>query len=148
MSKFDDLRQEIKILYEDNIHLNEWISAQEQSNDNQVGEICKNFLQVLEAFEWAEATIHERGLDQSKISTSAIARMLTAKTKLLEVLESYGVKKIEFADGVFDAVKGKIVGTVVDNEKEDGVVANIVRDGFYRKDKLLRMAEVQVVKNN
>ena len=148
MSKFDDLREEIKRLYNDNLQLNNWLSTQEQSNDNKVGEICKDFLQVLESFEWAEATIHERGLDQSKISTSAIARMLTAKTKLLEVLESYGVRRIEFADGNFDAAKGKIVGTVADNEKEDGQVARIARDGFYRKDKLLRQAEVIVVKNN
>ena len=147
MSKFDDIRYEIKNLINDNIQLNNWISTQEQSSDNQVGEICKKFLEVLESFEWAEATIHERGLDQSRISTSAIARMLTAKTKLLEVLESYGVYKIDFPDGVFDAAKGKIVGTVVDEEKPDGTVAAITRDGFYRKEKLLRMAEVTVVKN-
>lgn len=147
MSKFDDIREEIKRLYDDNIRLNDWISSQEQASDNQVGEICKNFLQVLESFEWAEATIHERGLDQSKISTSAIARMLTAKQKLLEVLESYGVHKVEFPGGVFDAAKGKVVGTVADSEKEDGTVVRIERDGFCRKDKLLRMADVIVVKN-
>ena len=70
MSKFDDIREEIKKLHEENIRLNTWISTQEKSNDNHVSEICKDFLQVLESFEWAEATIHERGLDQSKISTS------------------------------------------------------------------------------
>lgn len=148
MSKFDDIREEIKNILDDNIQLNNWISTQEQSVDNQVGEMCKDFLQVLEAFEWAEDTIHERGLDQSKISTSAIARMLTAKTKLIEVLEGYGVKKVEFENGMFDASKAKIKGTVVDNEKEDGTVTTIVKDGFYRKDKLLRMAEVFVVKNS
>jgi molecular chaperone GrpE (heat shock protein) len=148
MSKYDDIREEIKHLFEDNIQLNNWISAQEQSNDNQVGEMCREFLKVLESFEWAEATIHERGLDQSRISTSAIARMLTAKTKLLEVLEQYGVRKVEFPNGVFDATKAKIVGTVKDDEKPDGTVASISRDGFYRKEKLLRQAEVIVVKNN
>ena len=148
MSKFDDIREEVKRLYEDNMQLNNWISTQEQSSDNQVGEICKDFLQVLEAFEWAETTIHERGLDQSKISTSAIARMLTAKTKLLEVLEHYGVNKVGFPEGEFDAVKAKIVGTEANEEKADGTVLRIVRDGFYRKDRLLRQAEVIVVKNS
>ena len=73
---------------------------------------------------------------------------MTAKTKLLEVLESYDVKKLTFDKGVFDAAKGKIVGNVADEEKEDGLVASIVKDGFIRKDKLLRKAEVLVVKNN
>ena len=148
MSKFDDIREEIKKLHEENIRLNTWISTQETSNDNQVSEICKDFLQVLEAFEWAEATIHERGLDQSKISTSAIARLLTAKTKLLEVLESHGVKKVEFYNGVFDSAKGKIKGSVADSEKEDGTVASIEKDGFVRNGKILRPAEVIVVKND
>ena len=131
-----------------NYQLNNWVSSQEEAKDNQVGDICKDFLQVLEAFEWAEATIHERGLDQSKISTSAIARMLTAKTKLLDVLESHGVKKVEFEDDVFDAAKGKIVGSVPNENKPDGVVDHIQRDGFYRKERLLRPAEVVLVKNS
>ena len=110
--------------------------------------MCKDFLQVLEAFEWAQDTIHERGLDQSRISMGVIQRMLTAKTKLLEVLDGYGVKKINFPNGVFDAAKGQIVGTEADDEKEDGVVLKITRDGFMRKEKLLRKADVVVVKNN
>ena len=47
MSKFDEIREEIKRLYDDNLQLNNWISSQEQASDNQVGEICKDFLQVL-----------------------------------------------------------------------------------------------------
>ena len=147
MSKIDEIREEIKKLYEDNIQLNNWISTQEQSSDNQVGEICKDFLQVLESFEWAEDTIHDRGLDQSRISTGVIQYMLTAKSKLLEVLEHYGVKKVEFPDDVMDASKAKIVGTEPSEEKEDGTVLRIRRDGFMRKDKLLRKAEVILVKN-
>lgn len=148
MSKFDDIREEIKKLHEENIKLNTWISAQEKANDNQVSEICKDFLQVLESFEWAEATIHERGLDQSKISTSAIARLLTAKTKLLEVLGNHGVKNVEFYDGAFDPAKGKIKGSVADTEKENGTVAKIEKPGFTRNGKILRPAEVIVVKND
>lgn len=147
MSKLDEIREEIKKLYEDNIQLNNWISTQEQSSDNQVGEMCKDFLQVLEAFEWAEDTIHERGLDQSRISTGAIQYMLTAKSKLLEVLEHYGVKKVEFPGDVMDASKAKIVGSEPNEEKEDGAVLRIKRDGFVRKDKLLRKADVILVKN-
>ena len=147
MSKIDEIRGEIKKLYEDNIQLNNWISTQEQSSDNQVGEMCRDFLQVLESFEWAEDTIHERGLDQSRISTGAIQYLLTAKTKLLEVLEHYGVKRVEFPNGTMDASKAQILGTEPSEEMEDGQVLRIKRDGFVRKDKLLRKAGVILVKN-
>jgi molecular chaperone GrpE (heat shock protein) len=148
MSKFDDLRDEIKRLCDENKKMANWSSSQKDSNDNLVSDVCKEFLQVLESFEWAEATIHERGLDQSRISTSAISRLLTAKTKLLEVLEHYGVYRVTFENGKYDASKAKIVGSVVDNDKEDGTVARIEKDGFIRNDKLLRMAEVTIVKNS
>ncbi len=148
MSKFDDLRDEIKRLCDENKRMANWNSSQKDSSDNLVGDMCKDFLQVLESFEWAEATIHERGLDQSRISTSAISRLLTAKTKLIEVLGHYGVYRVTFDNGEFDASKAKIVGTVEDNEKKDGTVAQIEKDGFVRKDRLLRMAEVKIVKNS
>ena len=148
MSKFDDLRDEIKRLCDENKKMANWSSSQKDSNDNLVSDVCKEFLQVLESFEWAEAAIHERGLDQSRISTSAISRLLTAKTKLLEVLEHYGVYRVTFENGKYDASKAKIVGSVVDNDKEDGTVARIEKDGFIRNDKLLRMAEVTIVKNS
>ena len=148
MSKFDDLRDEIKRLCDENKKMANWSSSQKDSNDNLVSDVCKEFLQVLESFEWAEATIHERGLDQSRISTSAISRLLTAKTKLLEVLEHYGVYRVTFENGKYDASKAKIVGSVVDNDKEDGTVARIEKDGFIRNEKLLRMAEVTIVKNS
>ena len=148
MSRIDELRDEIKKLFEENSRLNNWISTQEQSSDNQVGEICKDFLQVLEAFEWAEDSIHERGLDQSRICKGAIDRLLTAKEKLLEVLDRYGVKKIDFSNGVMDASRAQIVGSEPDEEKEEGTVLRIQRDGFFRKEKLLRKADVILVKNN
>ena len=148
MSKFDDLRDEIQRLCDENKKMANWSSSQKDSNDNFVSDMCKDFLQVLESFEWAEATIHERGLDQSRISTSAISRLLTAKTKLMEVLEHYGVYRVTFENGKYDASKAKIVGSVVDNDKEDGTVARIEKDGFIRNDKLLRMAEVTIVKNS
>ncbi|MBO4606844.1 MAG: nucleotide exchange factor GrpE [Prevotella sp.] len=147
MSKIDDVRDYIRTVLDDNIKLNNWISTQEKVSDDKVGDICKDFLQVLEQFEWAEATIHERGLDQSKISTSAITRMLTAKQKLLEVLEIYGVKKVTFPDGMVNP-KANIVETVADPEKRDGQVVEVRREGFFRKDKLLRPADVVVVRND
>ena len=130
MSKINDVREYVRRSLEENIKLNNWISTQEKVNDDHIGDICKDFLQVLEAFEWAEETIHERGLDQSKISTSAITRMLTAKSKLLEVLESYGVKKVTFPDGKMNSVMAVVVDTVANPEKVDNTVVSVLKDGF------------------
>ena len=106
-------------------------------------------MQVLESFEWAEASIHERELDKSKISTGAITRLLTAKTKLLEVLQTYGVKMVTFPEGKLGSNNSmvKVVSTVKDPEKADDTVVKVVKDGFYRKNRLLRQAEVIIVKN-
>ena len=149
MSKIDEVREYIKSSFEENIKLNNWISTQEKVNDDKISDICKDFLQVLESFEWAEASIHERELDKSKISTGAITRLLTAKTKLLEVLQTYGVKMITFPEGKLSSNNSmvKVVSTVKDPEKADDTVVKVVKDGFYRKNRLLRQAEVIIVKN-
>ena len=55
---------------------------------------------------------------------------------------------MEFYNDVFDPEKGKIKGSVEDNEKENGTVARIEKDGFTRNGKILRQAEVIVVKND
>ncbi len=149
MSKIDEVREYIKSSFEENIKLNNWISTQEKVNDDKISDICKDFLQVLESFEWAEASIHERELDKSKISTGAITRLLTAKTKLLEVLQTYGVKMVTFPEGKLSSNNSmvKVVSTVKDPEKADDTVVKVVKDGFYRKNRLLRQAEVIIVKN-
>ena len=149
MSKIDEVREYIKASFEENIKLNNWISTQEKVNDDKISDICKDFLQVLESFEWAEASIHERELDKSKISTGAITRLLTAKTKLLEVLQTYGVKMVTFPDGKLGANNNmvKVVNTVKDPEKADDTVVKVVKDGFFRKSRVLRQAEVIIVKN-
>ncbi len=149
MSKIDEVREYIKSSFEENIKLNNWISTQEKVNDDKISDICKDFLQVLESFEWAEASIHERELDKSKISTGAITRLLTAKTKLLEVLQTYGVKMVTFPEGKLGSNNSmvKVVSTVKDPEKADDTVVKVVKDGFYRKNRLLRQAEVIIVKN-
>ena len=149
MSKIDEVREYIKSSFEENIKLNNWISTQEKVNDDKISDICKDFLQVLESFEWAEASIHERELDKSKISTGAITRLLTAKTKLLEVLQTYGVKMVTFPEGKLSSNNSmvKVVSTVKDPEKADYTVVKVVNDGFYRKNRLLRQAEFIIVKN-
>ena len=149
MSKIDEVREYIKSSFEENIKLNNWISTQEKVNDDKISDICKDLLQVLESFEWAEASIHERELDKSKISTGAITRLLTAKTKLLEVLQTYGVKMVTFPEGKLGSNSSmvKVVSTVKDPEKADDTVVKVVKDGFYRKNRLLRQAEVIIIKN-
>lgn len=128
-----------------NRRLEKWISTQEHAMDERVTAICQDFMQVVEAFNWAENTIHERGLDQSRVSTQAIQRLLTAKAKLVEVLANYGVERISFGNERPDAERANIIGTEPDEERPEGAVLRVERDGFQRRGHILRKADVIIV---
>ena len=127
-----------------NRRLEKWISAQEQAMDDRVGAICQDFIQVVDAFDKAEETIHERGYDQSKLSTEAIKRLLQAKSKLIEVLGNYGVEILTFGEGRPDSERATVVGKEATDSQPEGTVTAIVHDGFQRRGQILRKADVIV----
>jgi molecular chaperone GrpE (heat shock protein) len=72
---------------------------------------------------------------------------LNAKKKALSVLEKFDVKKIEFEDGHSIPELCSVADTEPDPDKKSGDIISIEREGYTRKGKLLRAAEVVIVKN-
>ena len=127
-----------------NRRLEKWISAQEHAMDERVSAICHDFIQVIDAFDKAEETIHDRRYDESKLSTEAIKRLLQAKSKLIEVLGNYGVERISFGDEHPDPERATVLGFEPNDSQPEGSVTKIVHDGFQRRGQILRKADVIV----
>lgn len=124
-------------------HRNEQQIAAQQDN---IDEMLADFLQIIDTFDWAQETIKQRGLDQSQISMRAITRMLEAKKKTLELLEKYGVKRVEFPDGKYNEEQCIVVGQERDSAKKPGTVISVQKEGFVRNGRVLRAAEIIVVR--
>lgn len=123
------------------------LEAFEKAQESRIDGIFKEFLSVVDTFDRAEKTIKERGLDQEENAKKAINRLLNAKKKALSVLEKFDVKKIEFEDGHSIPELCSVADTEPDPDKKSGDIISIEREGYTRKGKLLRAAEVVIVKN-
>lgn len=118
-----------------------------KEHEKELDEIFTEFLTVIDTFEKSEAAIKERGLDQDENAQKVIKRLLNAKRKAISALEKFNVNKIEFNDGMVDDEVCATVDTEPDANRKNGEIVSIEKDGYTRKDHLIRRAEVVIIKN-
>lgn len=108
--------------------------------------LCE-FLTVLDTFERAEQYIAEHELDKDEDGSKAIKRLLNAKKKAMFVLEKYNVKKMVFENNMSIPDWCSVTDTEPDSSKQNGEIVSIEKNGYLRDDRLLRSAEVIIIKN-
>jgi molecular chaperone GrpE (heat shock protein) len=118
-------------------------SARVQEMDN----LIKELITVVDVFEKSEKIIQERELDKTEEAQKAINRILLAKKKLLSVLENNAVKKIELSNNMLDDDLCIVAETMPDANHPNNLVLEIIKNGYYREERVLRRAEVVIVKN-
>ena len=146
MNTINEIAGLVARLQNENLALRHRNEQQIQAQQDSTDEMLADFLQIIDTFDWAQETIKQRGLDQSQISMRAITRMLEAKKKTLELLEKYGVQMVTFPDGMYDEKTCIIVGQERDSSKKPGTVIAVQKEGFVRDGRVLRAAEVVVVR--
>lgn len=133
--------------------MKENIERRNESNQSQLvferklDDIGADLIQIMDAFEKAEERIKDRGLDQDESAQKAIKQLLLAKRKTEAIFEKYRITKIEFPDGIADDNYCEITGTVPDSEKSEGAIVSVGKYGYLRDGRLIRRAEVEIVKN-
>ena len=115
--------------------------------DRRFDEIGADLIQILDAFEKAEERIRDRGLDQEESSQKAIKQLLLAKRKTEAIMDKYKIKKIVFPEGMADDNLCVIVNTSPDSNRKEGEIVAIEKEGYLREGRLIRRAEVEIVKN-
>lgn len=144
LSKIKDKISELSV---ENLSLKNSKEELFKNKEKTIDEIFCEFLTVIDTFDRSEEAIKERGWGSEENTQKAIKRLLNAKKKALFVLEKYDVKPI-----VFDNNKARdewciTNGTEPDPYKENGEIITIEKEGYMRKDHVIRPAEVIVVKN-
>ena len=133
--------------------MKENIERRNESNQSQLvferklDDIGADLIQIMDAFEKAEERIKDRGLNQDEFAQKAIKQLLLAKRKTEAIFEKYRITKIEFPDGIADDNYCEITGTVPDSEKPEGAIVSVGKYGYLRDGRLIRRAEVEIVKN-
>ena len=106
-----------------------------------------DIISILDVFTKAEKIISDHSWNQSEDSQKAIKRLLNAKKKINTILEKHGIQKISFKDNLSNDDLCIVSDTEPDTEHPNGFILSIEKDGYLRHGKLLRRAEVIIVKN-
>lgn len=143
---FAEIEQEVTALMKLKLELGNEIEQLNHSREELLDTIFIDLLSVVDSFEKADKKAEEQYPDDESVLKSR-KRFATAKKKLLSVLEKYGVSEVVFSDGIATIENSQIVDTEPDLSKPSNQIISIEKKGYRRNGRLLRLAEVVVVKN-
>lgn len=141
------LYEHISKLANNNLTLKNEMDELNKKHEKAIDDICCECISVLDTFEKAEQIIKERGLDEGENAQGAIKRLLNAKKKTWVVLQNHGVELIEFPDNMSVDECCTVCDTEPDSTKETGYILSMEKYGYRRHGKVIRPAEVVIVKN-
>jgi len=119
----------------------------ELDKHDQFIDLVNGIIDVIDTFEKAEEVIIEKELNKSEESIKVMNRYNTVQSKLLKLLQKYGITKIDFPEKKLMVGFCKVIETEPDSTKANDTIITIVRNGYIRGKELIREAEVIIVKN-
>lgn len=143
---FAEIEREVTALMKIKIELNNEIEKLKHNREELLDAIFTDLLSVVDSFEKADKKIEEQYPDDESV-LKARKRFATAKKKLLSIFEKYGVSEIVFPDGFATLEDAQIVDTEPDLNRPSNQIVTIEKKGYRRNGRLLRLAEVIVIKN-
>ena len=90
-------------------------------------EISKGIIETLDTFDKVDEWLIEKGLNKNEDSIRTKNRYNSVKTKLLNLLQKYGITKIEFPDNRLIAGLCEVVETEADSKRKNDEIISVVR---------------------
>ena len=146
--KYSQIETEITEIKKANLQLKNDLEQKSLDNERRFDALINDIIQILDAYEKSETKVKEMGLMDDENAQKGIKRMLQPKKVALSILSKYNVAQIDLDGKVMDENVCTIVDTEPDSEKEDGLVLSVEKNGYVRGDRLVRRAEVIVVRNS
>ncbi len=143
---FKEIEDEVTRLHKQNLENINSIEEIKSENEKNLDLIFTDLLSVIDAFNKADNRMAEQYPD-NEVADKVRKRFMTAKKKLIEILNKNGVVEILFPDGMATLRDCEIKETEPNQDLPDNTIISIEKSGYRRKDRLLRLAEVVTVKN-
>ena len=141
------IEAEITRVKKDNLRQKNEMEEINLNHERQIDSLINDFIGVIDAFEKAETKVKELGLDEDENAQKVLKRMNQPKKIALSVLSKYNVSRIDLDGKMMDENLCTVVDTEPDSTKEDGFVLSIEKNGYVRGERLIRRAEVIIVRN-
>lgn len=122
------------------------IEELENIREKEIDVIFKDLLTVIDTFDKADTRLAEQYPENMDV-LKARKRFMTSKKRLQEILNKNGVSEIHFPEGIATLEDCQIEDTEPDASKPNDTIVSVEKAGYRRNGRLLRLAQVIVVKN-
>ena len=139
--------EEITRLKKENLQKQNDLEEQALNNERQIDALLNDFISVIDVYEKAETRIKDMELPEDDNTQRVIKRLLQPKRTALSVLSKNGVSQIDIVGKPLNEDLCTVVETEPDSEKDNDIVISIEKNGYIRGDRLIRRAEVVIVRN-
>lgn len=144
---FAKIEAEITQIKQENIRLKNSLEDASLEQERQIDALILEVIQVIDAYDKAETVVKDRGYNDDETAGKAIKRMLQPKKIALSILSKYNVSQIDLDGKIINEDLCSVVDAEPDSTKEDGLVVSVEKNGYVRGDRLIRRAEVIIIKN-
>ena len=142
-----ELENLITLILQSTNNLKNEVEKKENEKHDQLKDISLGMIDILDSFERVEEGLIEKGLDKNEEASKTMTRYKTIQKKLLNLLQKYGITKIEFPDNRLIVGLCEVVETEADSNRKNDEIISVVRSGYIRGKELIRAAQIIVVKN-
>ena len=139
--------EEITRLKKENLLNQNNIEELSLNYERQIDTLLNDFISVIDAYEKVETKIKEMDLPEDDNIQRVIKRLLQPKKTALSILSKNGVSQIDIVGKPLNEDICTVIETEPDNEKENDIVLSIEKSGYIRGERLIRRAEVIIVRN-
>ena len=121
--------------------------SQEEASKYAIVDFAKEIITSIDIFSKALQSIKEHKVEDDLLKNFVIGIELTKK-ELEKTLSKFGVEKISPLGVSFDSNYHEALFSKEDKSQEEGIVCDIIEEGYKIYDRLLRPAKVGIIKNN
>lgn len=143
--------RELEQLIIQNLQSNSLLKNEVEQKENEKHDLLKEvslkIIDVIDSFENSAEWVAENDFDKVEEARKTVSKFKIVHRKLLGLLKSYGVTKIEFPDNRLIVGLCDVVETEADSNRKNDEIISIIRNGYIRGKELIRPAQIIVVKN-
>lgn len=115
-------------------------------HEREIDTIFTDLLTVLDSFDKADERLAEL-FHENKDIEKARKRFVSSRKRLYDILKKNGVTEIQFSNGMATLEDCQISDTEPDSNRPNDTILSIEKKGYRRNGRLLRLADVIIVKN-
>ena len=128
-------------------HLKNEIEKQENEKHDLLKNISLNIIDIIDSCENIDEWVIDNEYNEVDEARKTNSRYKTIQKKLLALLQTQGISKIEFPDNRLIVGLCEVIETEADRNRKNDEIISIIRNGYIRGKELIRPAQIIVVKN-